>query len=319
MSTDNKQIKLNSFVDMLNSLPDEESCRLYLEDKVWGGVPVCPHCASVNENHYKLKVKGEFKGLYKCKDCRKRFTVTINTMFEGSHIPLRKWFIGIYIFSLHKKGVSSHQLASDLGITQKSAWFMLGRMRLAFAPKKRAKIDGAASCDETFIGGKNKNRHADKKIPDSQGRSVKDKTPVFGVKHIGGDIHTRVVPDTKASTLKPIISELMEKGSIVITDEWLGYSTVANDFNHIVINHQENEYVRGGFSTNNVENFWSLLKRGIYGIYHQVSPKHLGKYCDEFSFRYNARYSSTNDKFDYSLKNSTKTTYNTLIQKKEKE
>ena len=159
------------------------------------------------------------------------------------------------------------------------------------------------------------NRHADKKVPESQGRSVKDKTPVFGLKHIGGDMHTRVVPDTKATTLKPIISEMMENGSIVVTDEWLGYSNLSENFNHIVINHNEGEYVRGGFTTNNVENFWSLLKRGIYGIYHQVSAKHLNKYCDEFAFRFNARNASTNDKFDYSLTNSTKLTYKSLIEK----
>lgn len=300
-----EKIKLNSFVEMLSALPDEKSCREYLEEKIWNGTPVCPHCGVVDINHYKLKVKGEFKGMYKCRSCRERFTVTLKTMFEGSHIPLRKWFIAIYIFSLHKKGVSSHQLASDLGITQKSAWFMLSRIRQAFAPKKKTggKIDGAISCDETFIGGKNKNRHADKKVVESQGRSVKDKTPVFGIKHIGGDMHTHVVPDTKATTLKPIINEMMQDGSIVIMDEWLGYSNLSANYNHVVINHRDNEYVRGGFTTNNVENFWSLLKRGIY---HQVSPKHLHKYCDEFAFRFNARNASTNDKFDYSLKNSKK-------------
>jgi|ERR1022692_1159511 transposase-like protein len=310
-----KQIKMNSFVDMLVALPDDRACREYLEEKIWNGTPICPHCGTLDINHYQLKIKGGFNGLYKCKHCRERFTVTINTMFEGSHIPLRKWFIAIYIFSLHKKGVSSHQLASDLGITQKSAWFMLSRIRKAFEPKKKAKIDGAASADECFIGGKNRNRHADKKVPESQGRSVKDKTPVFGLKHIGGDMHTRVVPDTKATTLKPIISEMMENGSIVVTDEWLGYSNLSENFNHIVINHNEGEYVRGGFTTNNVENFWSLLKRGIYGIYHQVSAKHLNKYCDEFAFRFNARNASTNDKFDYSLTNSTKLTYKSLIEK----
>ncbi len=154
------------------------------------------------------------------------------------------------------------------------------------------------------------------KKPASQGRSVKDKTPVFGMKHIGGDIHTRVMPDTKATTLKPIINEMMQDGSIVITDEWLGYSGLSENFKHVVINHRENEYVRGGFTTNNVENFWSLLKRGIYGIYHQVSPKHLDKYCDEFAFRFNARNASTNDKFDFSLTHSTKLTYKELIKSK---
>ena len=314
MKQKTQKLSLNSFVDMLAALPDNKACREYLEEKIWNGVPTCPHCGVIDADHYKLNVKGEFKGMYKCKSCRERFTVTIKTMFEGSHIPLRKWFIAIYIFSLYKKGVSSHQLASDLGITQKSAWFMLSRIRQAFQPKKKTKkIDGAASCDETFIGGKNKNRHADKKIAESQGRSVKDKTPVFGIKHIGGYIHLTVVPDTKASTLKPIISELLQNGSIVITDEWLGYSGLGKDFNHIVINHRENEYVRGGFTTNNVENFWSLLKRGIYGIYHQVSPKHLQRYCEEFSYRYNSRKIPDNERFILTLsKLQGRLTYNQL-------
>jgi transposase-like protein len=313
MATQNIPIQFKSFTEMLSALPDDKSCREYLEYKIWNGTPVCPHCGVIDTKHYKLKTKGEFKGLYKCNSCRERFTITVGTMFEGSHIPLRKWFIAIYIFSLHKKGISSHQLASDLGITQKSSWFMLSRIRKAFEPKSKGKIDGAASCDETFIGGKNRNRHADKKIPESQGRSVKDKTPVLGIKHVGGDMYTKVVPDTKATTLKPIISDMMENGSIVITDEWLGYSNLSEDFNHVVINHNQGEYVRGGFTTNNVENFWSLLKRGIYGIYHQVSRKHLNKYCDEFAFRYNARKASVNQKFDYSLSNSSKLTYKELI------
>lgn len=312
MVKDSKKIKLNSFVDMLAAFPDDMSCRNYLELKLWNGVPTCPHCGTVDEKAMRLKIKGEFKGLYKCKSCRERFTVTIGTMFEGTHIGLRKWFIAIYIFSLHKKGISSHQLASDLGITQKSAWFMLSRIRKAFEPKKKEKIDGAVSCDETFIGGKNKNRHADKKVKESQGRSCKDKTPVFGMKHIGGDMYTKVVPNTKASTLKPVIKEMVQDGSIVITDEWLGYSNLSENFNHVVINHNEGEFVRGGFTTNNVENFWSLLKRGIYGIYHQVSAKHLNKYCDEFVFRFNIRKANTNDKFDFSLKNSTRLTYKEL-------
>ena len=317
MTQDNNNIKLNSFVEMLTSLPNDAACRTYLEQKVWGGIPTCFHCGVQSEKHYSLKTKGVFKGQYKCKDCRERFTVTLGTMFEGSHIPLRKWFIAIYIFSLHKKGVSSHQLASDLGITQKSAWFMLSRIRKAFEPKKKeGKIDGTISCDETFIGGKNKNRHKDKKVENSQGRSCVDKTPVFGMKQEGGDIHLRVVKNTKSETLKPIIKEMVEQGSIVVTDEWNGYNNLAKEnFNHVVVNHSRKEYVCNGFSTNNVENFWSLLKRGVYGIYHQVSPKHLPKYCDEFAFRFNARKASTNDKFDFSLINSTKLTYKTLIAK----
>lgn len=276
-----------SFAKMLEVLPDDNSCREYLELIRWNGEPRCPQCGYTDS--YRLKTKGVFKGLYKCSNCRERFTVTVGTMFEGSHISLRKWFIAIYIFSSHKKGISSHQLAKDLGITQKSAWFMLGRIRLAFEVKEVKQMDGVISADETFVGGKNKNRHADKKVLESQGRSVKDKTPVLGMLKAGGDVHTTVVPDTKATTLKPIIKNMVADGSIIVTDEWLGYSGLSKDFPHVVINHNEDEYVRGAFHTNGIENFWSVLKRGIYGIYHQVSPKHLHRYCNEFSYRYNAR------------------------------
>ena len=310
-----KTIQFNSFPAMINALPDDASCRDYLEQKIWkNGAPVCPYCGG--HKHYVLKTKGEFKGMYKCADCKQRYNVLVGTMFEGTHIPLRKWFIAIYIFSLHKKGVSSHQLASDLAITQKSAWFLLSRIRHAFAPEQSTdKIDGLFHADETFIGEKNKNRHEDKKVPESQGRSVKDKTPVFGLMQEGGKVHLHVVPNTKAVTLKPIIEGMVKKGSIIVTDEWVAYKGLARNYGHVVINHLENEYVRGGFDNNGLEGFWSLLKRGIYGIYHQVSPKHLNKYCDEFSFRYNARKASVNDRFDYSLENSTRLTYKTLIAK----
>ncbi len=251
----NQLTTFKSFSDMLKVLPDETACRKYLELILWNNEPVCPHCGSKNENHYQLKTKRLFKGLYKCKDCRERFTVTVGTGFEGSHIDLRKWFIAVYIFSSHKKGISSHQLARDLGITQKSAWFMLGRLRYAFQVKSlKTKMEGVISADESFIGGKNKNRHTDKKVYESQGRSVKDKTPVLGLMKTGGNVHLSVVPDTKARTLKPIIEKMVE-GSIMITDEWLGYKGLSENYSHVVINHKDNEYVRGAFHTNNIENF----------------------------------------------------------------
>jgi len=305
-----------SFSQMLQVLPDDTSCRNYLEQLLWSGIPVCPHCGSKNEKHYEIKTKGVFNGLRKCKDCRERFTVTVGTMFEGSHISLRKWFIAIYIFSSHKKGISSHQLGRDLGITQKSAWFMLCRIRLAFKVKSLVQMDNLIQADETFIGGKNKNRHADKKVLESQGRSCKDKTPVFGLLQSSGNIHLQVVPNTKASTLKPIISDMVKSGAIVVTDEWKAYNGLAKDYSHIVLNHQRNEYVRDGFHTNGIENFWSLFKRGIYGIYHYTSPKHLHRYCAEFSFRYNTRKITDADRFSLSLSSATtRITYKELISK----
>lgn len=307
--------EFNSFAKMLEVLPDETACREYLELIRWNNIPRCPDCGSTE--HYLLKTKGIFKGMRKCSNCKVRYTVTLGTMFEGSHIPLRKWFIAIYLFSSHKKGVSSHQLAKDLGLTQKTAWFMLGRIRHAFKLKTIVKVSGIVQADESFIGGKNKNRHSNKKVKESQGRSVKDKTPVFGLVHSGGDVHTAVVPDTKAVTLKPIIFELVEKGAIIVTDEWGAYNGLSSTYQHEVIKHNANEFMRDGFHTNNIENFWSHLKRGIYGIYHHVSPKHLGKYCDEFAFRYNARKIKDSDRFNFSLGKTEdfKMTYKQLIGK----
>ena len=273
MKTTDK-MTFNSFSQMLEKLPDETACRNFLEQVRWQGVPACPHCGVQDKGHYQLKSKGVFKGQYKCKYCRERFTVTVSTMFEGSHIPLRKWFIAMYIFSSHKKGISSLQLGRDLGITQKSAWFMLGRLRNSFKAKMKIKFTGTTQADESFFGGKNKNKHADKKTKESQGRSVKDKTPIFGLLS-EGKVNTEVVKDTKAKTLKPIIASMVEKGAIMVTDEWGAYNGLAKDFQHEVINHKRGEYVRDGFSTNGLEGFWSLLKRGIYGIYHSASPKHL--------------------------------------------
>lgn len=142
-----------------------------------------------------------------------------------------------------------------------------------------------------------------KKYHESQGRSTKDKTPVFGMVQNGQGVRTFVVPDTKATTLKPIIEQMVSSGAIVITDEWLGYSGLNSTHTHVVMNHKSNEYVRGAFHTNSIENFWSHLKRGIYGIYHHASPKHLHRYCDEFAFRYNARKISDSQRFDFSLRN----------------
>ncbi len=307
------KLPFTNFAQMLQGLPTDESCRLFLEDLRWNGTPICPHCGVVNARHYQLKKKGVFEGLFKCKDCRKRFTVTVGTLFEGSHIGLRKWFIAMFLFASHKKGISSHQLSRDLGITQKSAWFMLSLLRNSFKPKNKVKLSGVVSCDESFIGGKEANKHASKKTKDTQGRSTKTKTPVFGLLS-DGQVNTEVVKDTKASTLKPIIKDMVEMGAIVVTDEWNAYNGLSADYKHEVIKHTEGQYVSNGLSTNGLEGFWSLLKRGIFGIYHQVSPKHLNKYCDEFTYRYNTRKTTDPERFVFTLFNANeRMTYKKLI------
>jgi transposase-like protein len=342
METTSKNTSFKSFYHMLDALPNDEACRLFLEDLRWNGTPVCPHCGSVNESHYKLKTKGVFSGLYKCKDCRERFTVTVGTMFEGSHVPLRKWFIAIYIFSAHKKGISSIQLGKDLGITQKSAWFVLCRLRANFQTTCELCFEGTIEADETFVGGKNKNRHANKKIEGSQGRSAADKVPVIGVaqkqiveykvrphKVIPGRtvnekivkqqslVSCTVVGDTSSDTIQPLLLSQVKADSKIVTDAYRSYIGLNKNFTHVSIKHVDGNYITVGEDhTNTIEGFWSLLKNGIRGIYHNVSPKHLSKYCDEFSYRYNQRLISDGQRFTLSVVGAdTRLTYKELIGK----
>lgn len=290
----NKQMReVKSFIDLMKSFYDEKSCREFLEDIKWRGEPICPHCNCQTKEHYKLKSNGEFKGLYKCKRCKKRFTVTIGTVFEGSHVPLKKWFYALYIFLAHKKGISSIQLSKDIDVTQKTAWFMLERIRHNLKDKLVVQFNDMTQVDETYVGGKNKGR-----VKNAQGRSLKVKTPVVGLLS-NGMAYTAVVPNTGGKVLKTIINTLVKEGSTVITDGWKGYTGISKNYIHKVVEHSTGEYVKDGFHTNSIEGFWSHLKRGILGIYHKVSPKHLDKYCDEFAFRYNTRGLTDVERFTY--------------------
>lgn len=263
-----------------------QNCIDYLIAMRWPDENItCVFC----EHRKVYKLKG-CRPHFKCASCNKQFSITKGTIFENSQVPLQKWYAAIYLISAHKKGISSVQLSVDIGVTQKTAWFMLQRIRYAVKVKGfMKKLFGVVQCDETYVGGKNKNRHAHKRVRNAQGRSLKDKTPVFGIIETDGILYTQVVPDTKAETLKPIIHDLVKEGSIVVTDEWQAYKNMSQDYYHITLKHGEEEYARGGFHTNSIEGFWGLLKRGIFGIYHYVSPKHLHRYCDEFAYRYNTR------------------------------
>lgn len=289
-------LQFNSLLELLDYFNEESTCIEFLEQMRWKGEPKCPHCKC-------KKVYRTNRG-FKCsnKDCYKKFSVKVGTIFENSKIKLRLWFAAIYLCTAHKKGISSLQLHRDIGVSQKTAWFMLHRIREMIKQKNPQMLEGEVQCDETYVGGKNKNRHADKKIKQSQGRSTKDKTPVFGMVN-KKRVVTRVVSDTKAVTLKPIINDMVKQGSIVVTDEWLGYKGVSSTHDHQVIKHKERQFVSNGFHTNSIEGFWSLLKRGIYGIYHNVSREHLMRYCDEFSYRYNTREIKDCERFVHSMNN----------------
>lgn len=279
----------DNLIDLITYFSDDKKCLSYLEEWRWdNGEPVCPHCS-----HKKVYRFSDGRR-YKCASCREQFTAKIGTIFEDSKIPLKKWFVAIYLVTSHKKGISSHQLAKDISVTQKTAWFMLHRIRWGLGQDTMYEdsMGGEGSdveVDETFVGGKNKNRHKDKKVEACQGRSYKDKVPVMGMVQRNGVLRALKVSDTKSETLQPIIEKHVAKGTKIHTDEWWGYRKLNEVYSHNYVNHGGGEYVNGDTHTNTLEGFWGLFKRSIFGIYHSASSKHIQAYVDEAVFRYNTR------------------------------
>lgn len=300
-------INFKSIFDLLKAFPDEQSCVNHLETLRWNGNVISPFDES--SKVYKCK-----DNKFRCKNTGKYFNVKTNTIFDNTKLGLRKWFLAIYIVTSHKKGISSLQLSRDLDITQKSAWFMLQRIRKCFGIENNNELDNEVEVDETYIGGKNKNRHADKKFEGSQGRSAKDKTPVVGMIERNGKLNANKVDNVKSDTLTKEIIKNVKESAKLYTDEWLGYKGVSRIYDHSIVKHNQSEYVNGRIHTNTIEGFWSLLKRGIVGIYHFTSKKHLQMYVDEFVFRYNTRNTTTQNRFNLLLLNlENRITYKELI------
>lgn len=295
---------------LMEHFHDEKTCTDYLAARRWPDGPVCPHCE--NKGHYAFS-----DGIrYKCKGCGKQYTAKVGTPFESSKIPLRKWFMAIYVATSHKKGISSHQLSRDIGVTQKSAWYMLHRLRLAFGEVGGLpRMGGIVQVDETYVGGRNGNRHWEKRKPKTQGRSGEDKTAVVGVMGMRGNVRARVVEDTSSLNLLPMIAQNVSEGAVVVTDEWKGYNGVENFNHHVRINHRSGEFTRGVFGLNRIEGFWGLMKWTLEGSYRSVSPWHLQKYVDEVAYRYNTRTFTERERMEHSLSriNGRTITYQKLI------
>ena len=288
---------------MLN-FPDEESCVRYFENLRWGGNVVSPF--DPTSKVYKCS-----NGKYKCRNTGKYFDVKTGTAFAGSKLPLRTWVFAIFLFMSHKRGISSCQLARDLGVTQKTAWNMLHKIREFMKCMNNKPVSGEVEIDETFVGGKNKNRHKDKKVEKCQGRSFKDKKPVFGMLQRDGSLTAMVVDDTKASTLLPIISRYVVQQSTIYTDGW-DYGGLEDRYIQRSVDHGAHFYgttytdENGNtvmVCTNGIENAWSHFKRMLFGTYYNVSKAHLQRYVDEFVFRFNTRNCSDIERFELLLQN----------------
>jgi len=287
----------NSLISFAKTFSEEQTCREFLEYLRWEGKPICPLCG-FDKKIYKLKDNKT----YKCTSCSRNFTVTVNTLFHRSHISLEKWFIAIYLFSAHKTGISSYQMAKHLGITQKHAHRMLHRIRYAMSLGKlqNSELSGIIECDETYVGGKNKNRHWDKKFKYSQGRSVVDKTPVFGILQRNGNVIVWTLENLDGKLMRALIRTKVAKNSIICTDEYRVYKGLDKKkyYTHVVIDHSKGQHqVEGIYHTNNIEGFWNFIKRSIMGTYRKVSKKYLRRYAKEAAFRYNTRKLTDSDRF----------------------
>ena len=270
-----------STYEFFEKFPNEESARKFFEERRWRDGVSCPLC-SIKQSITSQKIKGA--SFYYCGKCRRHFTVRTGTIMHRSHIPLNKWLYAMYLFTTARKGVSSLQLSKEIGVTQKSTWFLLQRIRGACEDNTGIKLDGIIEVDETYFGGLEKNKHSRKKT--RKGRGPSGKSVVVGLRERGGRVKAKHIKNTKGKTLKRFISENVQRGAIVFTDEHKGYTGLAG-YGHKTVKHSAKQYVDGMISTNGIESVWALIKRGYHGTFHHFSTKHLQKYVNEFSFRLN--------------------------------
>lgn len=269
-----------STFQLFQLIPDAEAARLYLEARLWPNGARCPVCG-LGE-----RITARKGGYYRCNQCKEDFTVRTGTIFERSHVPLHKWVYAMYLLVTARKGISSLQLAKEIGITQKSAWFVLHRLREACGDDL-GKLQGIVEIDETYVGGIEANKHEHKKL--KRGRGTVGKTAVVAMRERQtGKLKAMTVSEVDMDTLHRKVHQHVDVGAMLHTDEAGVYRGLGGlFFNHETVNHGEGEYVRDGVTTNGVESVFAVMKRGLMGVYHHASKKHLGRYVDEFAFRLN--------------------------------
>ncbi len=275
-----------SLYEFFQKFPNEDAARQFFEAERWPSGVACAHCGSCDVaecvNHKPMP--------YRCRDCRKHFSVRTATVLTESKLPLHKWLMAIYMMTTARKGIPSTQMARELGITQKSAWFLAQRIRETWlASQGGGDMGPEVEVDETYIGGKNKNRHENKKV---KGSGSHGKAAVVGIRGRTGEIRAAHLATVDKGALHGLIAQHVRLGSTVFTDGLRTYRGMTG-YNHVAVDHTISEYVREMAHTNGIESFWALLKRGYYGIYHFMSAKHLHRYVNEFSFRHNTTKVST--------------------------
>lgn len=274
-----------SLIEAVTFFADPQVCHEYMKSIKWpDGVINCPKCESESVGEIKSRC------MFQCrsKDCRKQFSTKVGTIFDDSPLSLQKWFVAVWCIANAKNGISSCELARAIKVTQKTAWFMLHRIRLAMQTKSFRKIKGEVEGDETFVGGRLSNMHKAKRSKRPKGRGTVGKTIVQGIIERGGEVKAKVVPNQKRGTLQKIIRDNVEPGTAVYTDSLKSYEGLSGDYIHAMIDHAV-KYVDGRVHTNTMENFWALLKRSLAGTYVAVAPEHLDAYLDEQVERFNAR------------------------------
>lgn len=292
----------DTLLEAVRFFADEDVALQFTADLRWpDGQQVCPKCGSVAKHYFLANQRR-----WKCRDCRKQFSIKVGTIFEDSPLPLSKWMPAIWMLVNCKNGISSYELARALGVTQKTAWFMLHRIREAMQDGDLGPFDGEVEADETYVGGLAKNMHKAKRERVITARGASDKTAVMGLleRPRGASrslVRTTVIKDTTKATIQGIVRRHVQSGASIFTDGHSAYEGLVSDYIHEIVDHAV-EYVRGRVHTNGLENFWSLFKRAIHGTYVSIDPFHIRRYLDEESFRFNERHDDDSGRFVTVLK-----------------